>query len=328
MKLEYKNCLLCDYEGVSNYAVNIHVSTKHKMSKKTYYLLYYRPKDENCFCEVCGNITNLNVDGTWTRFCGSHCANKVTTTVRHEKESIFNKEKMEQTNLEVHGEKHYTNRKKYKETCKKQWNSENIFNSKPFLIKNIFKLKKKLLSNLNKKLPFGYCMNYNHKTHIIHYHCNLCNKNFTCKMRKLFSRVGRNQNPCIYCFKKSTFTSAGERELGKYIKCIYKHNVIFNDRSTIHKEIDVYLPDLKLGFEFDGTYWHMDKRFHKATDINKHKNKTADQIWKIDELKDKLAANKGIKIIHIKQFDWESNKVQEQTKIMNIINEHIKNYYI
>ena len=112
------------------------------------------------------------------------------------------------------------------------------------------------------------------------------------------------------------------------VKSIYKQNVIFNDRSTIHKEIDVYLPELKLGFEFDGTYWHMDKRFHKATDINKHKNKTAAQIWKIDELKDKLAANKGIKIIHIKQFDWDSNKVQEQTKIMNIINEHIKKYYI
>lgn len=82
------------------------------------------------------------------------------------------------------------------------------------------------------------------------------------------------------------------------------------------KEIDIYLPELKIGFEFNGTYWHMDERFYKPTDFNKPKNKTAEEIWLYDNQKIKLAEEKGIKLIPIKQYDWETNKdyVKQQIK--------------
>lgn len=52
------------------------------MCYKTYYLLYFRKQNENCFCVNCGNIAGFN-GKNMLRFCCKSCANKITTTERH-----------------------------------------------------------------------------------------------------------------------------------------------------------------------------------------------------------------------------------------------------
>lgn len=51
--------------------------------------------------------------------------------------------------------------------------------------------------------------------------------------------------------------SKGEKEMVSFIRSIYSGEVLENDYSTlIYKELDVYLPELKLAFEYNGEYWH------------------------------------------------------------------------
>lgn len=60
---------------------------------------------------------------------------------------------------------------------------------------------------------------------------------------------------CPECGKHIS-KSKGEIEVREYIKSIYSGEIISNDRIQLGgKELDIYLPELKLAFEYDGTYW-------------------------------------------------------------------------
>lgn len=58
---------------------------------------------------------------------------------------------------------------------------------------------------------------------------------------------------CPDCFINR---SKGEQDIGNFIESL-GFEVIKNDRSILKpKEIDIFIPSLKIGIEFDGTYWH------------------------------------------------------------------------
>jgi hypothetical protein len=88
-------------------------------------------------------------------------------------------------------------------------------------------------------------------------------------------------------------------ELFNYISSIYAGNIITSYRNRL--EIDIYLPDLKLGFEFNGLYWHSDSKKNK----NYHLEKT------------KYFSEMGIRIIHIWEDDWIFNKEIIKSQIKN-----------
>lgn len=120
---------------------------------------------------------------------------------------------------------------------------------------------------------------------------------------------------CSFCSSKYK-NSSGEKELKEFIQTIYNKEIVNNDRKTLKgKELDIYLPDLKLAFEFDGTYWHADSRFYNENYYLPAKNKTAKEIWEYDNEKDKLAKEIGITIIHIKQYDWENDRINQEKMI-------------
>lgn len=85
-----------------------------------------------------------------------------------------------------------------------------------------------------------------------------------------------------------------EQDVTEFIKK-YENNfsLIKNDRKILNgKEIDIYIPELKLGIEFNGDYWH--SNVYKIS--NYHLNKTL------------LAESKGIRLIHIWEHEWLQNK--------------------
>lgn len=78
-----------------------------------------------------------------------------------------------------------------------------------------------------------------------------------------------------------------------FIKSICQNKISINNRTILNgKELDIYIPKLKLGIEINGDYWH--SRNKKDSDY--HLNKT------------ELAESKGIRLIHIWEHEWHSNK--------------------
>jgi hypothetical protein len=76
------------------------------------------------------------------------------------------------------------------------------------------------------------------------------------------------------------------------------------DRIYIHGfEIDIYVPELDLGIEFDGGYHHSFKGLKRA-----HPKWPNEAIEIYHELKDAWFATKGIKILHIKEESWKNDK--------------------
>lgn len=81
-----------------------------------------------------------------------------------------------------------------------------------------------------------------------------------------------------------------ELDLREEVSKLYTGNIIYNSRKILSgKELDIYLPDIKLAIEFDGLYWHGED--HK--DSKYHINKT------------KEANDAGIRLIHIFENEWE-----------------------
>lgn len=102
--------------------------------------------------------------------------------------------------------------------------------------------------------------------------------------------------------KTSTIPSKPQQSLFEWIPT---ENKVSNTRQIIKPyELDIYLPDIKLAIEYNGSYWHSDKN------KNYHLNKT------------ELCNEKGIQLFHIFDFDnldiWKSmisNKLGLNTKI-------------
>lgn len=75
--------------------------------------------------------------------------------------------------------------------------------------------------------------------------------------RQLTSMI--NLGECTYCAGYGKCISKPEKELSDFIRSVVKCDVYTNDRTLLnHREIDVYLPDMKLAFEYNGLFWHSD----------------------------------------------------------------------
>ena len=97
-----------------------------------------------------------------------------------------------------------------------------------------------------------------------------------------------------------------ENQLFEYVRSLTNLSILRNTRSIINPyELDIYIPDLKLAFEFNGNYWHSSIC---RKDKNYHLNKT------------KLCEEKGIRLIHIFEYDWDKNKDYVKSRIKRIFN--------
>ena len=92
----------------------------------------------------------------------------------------------------------------------------------------------------------------------------------------------------------------------KFIKSIYSGQVLENDRTVIKpKELDIYLPELKLALEYNGEYWHDETKKRKP---GYHKEKQ------------KACEKKGIKLIEVWDSEWHADKDRFKNLIQEVIN--------
>ena len=116
-----------------------------------------------------------------------------------------------------------------------------------------------------------------------------------------YGRFYNNIGLCTICNPIGDLKSIKEKELFDFIKNIYSGEIITGYRDNL--EIDIFLPELKLGFEFNGLYWHCEK----FKDKDYHLDKTI------------YFSKRDIRIIHIWEDDWVYKTNIIKSQVSNII---------
>ena len=108
------------------------------------------------------------------------------------------------------------------------------------------------------------------------------------------------------CPKCGHHLSHCENDLYEYVcSLIGKNNVVNGDKTILDgKEIDVYVPSLKIGFEFDGLRWHSEI-FGKGRYYHLEKTESA--------------LSKGVRLIHIFEDEWNKRNEIVKSKISRIL---------
>ena len=102
---------------------------------------------------------------------------------------------------------------------------------------------------------------------------------------------------------KKSFTSKAEQELLDYINNDLGLKGEKN-RSVINQEIDIFIPLMKFGIEYDGLHWHTESQ---GKDKYYHLNKTL------------LCNSKGISLIHIFENEYMLHKEIVKSKIRHLL---------
>jgi hypothetical protein len=227
-------------------------------------------------------------------------------------------EKMRQTLIETYGVDNYSKTEEFKEcarensyfkteefqvkakkTKEERYDDEN-YNNRPkavnsnlkFYFNNLFTSDR--LKNL--VTPLFTIDDYKGVDKIYQFKCNRCDNIFE---SNLF-HIPR----CLECFPFKKNTSEGEIELFNYIKSLIPNeNIIQNDIKTLpnNLEIDIYIPNLNIAFEYNGIYWHS----AKFKNYNYHK-------WKYEKCKEQ-----NIQLIQIFENEWIFKKEIVKSIIKN-----------
>lgn len=158
------------------------------------------------------------------------------------------------------------------------------------------KIKSKLPNNI---IYVDRISNVNNTDNIIRLKCLDCNNEFDINRQYLVNRLNIKNNICLICNPILSGKSNMELELLNFIQENYKNEILTNVKSIINGELDIYIPDLNLAFEFNGLYWHSE--IHK--DRLYHYNKT------------KECLEKRIQLIHV----WEDDWIYKQNIVKSII---------
>lgn len=134
------------------------------------------------------------------------------------------------------------------------------------------------------------------------FYCNKCEKDFKMSTSQFYHRVNSNLSICTSCFPISENASISQIEIFNFIKENYSGEILMDDKKSILPfEIDIYIPDLKIGFEFNGLFWHS----YKFKDENYHLTKR------------ELATKNGIKLLTIWEDDWNIKRDICKSFILN-----------
>lgn len=204
---------------------------------------------------------------------------KLTKKVRYNNENYNNREKYTQTMLDVYG---VDNGFKMLSTI--QTNKENIFNKLEYtdLFREVFDNKEKAIELLTAKnlSYFDLSKMFNAPYYTVQMWATKLN---------------------IKHLVKHTFEgkSSYEEEIINFLYSLNITNIIRNSKDYLEgQEIDIYLPEYKIGIEFNGTFWHSD--LYK--DVDYHFNKSL------------LAEKNNIRLIHIYQYEWDNELTREKIK--------------
>lgn len=197
--------------------------------------------------------------------------------------------RFKKTNLEKYGVEHHMHsivvKNKIKKTNLKKYGVNHFYQFEDFRKKFKIVNDPNYIKYLNNSISVFQCDLGNGHTFEISY------DNYS-------KRIDKDIPLCTICNNIKKSSSIIETELYEFIKSVYKGNIINSYRDK--QEIDIYLPELNLGFEFNGLYWHSDlfkeKRYHlNKTNYFKTKNIDIIHIWEDDWMNHKEIVKSSIK---------------------------------
>lgn len=239
---------------------------------------------------------------------------KKTKFERYGDENYVNSEKAKQTNLERYDVENPSflpeTLNKTKKTNLERYGTEVAIQSDKIRSKVIENQKhtnyKNIIDRLNNK-----CLNIDPLFTLEEYKSTFRDNKyeFLCKKcgSKFMDHIDGGHLPrCLKCDPIISGFSDKEREVLEYIRSIYEGEIIENCRKLLKgKEIDIYIPELNLAFEFNGIYWHSELGGNKNKSY--HLNKTNE------------CENLGIRLIHIFEDEWRNKQDIVKSKLRYLI---------
>ena len=182
------------------------------------------------------------------------------------------------TKLERYGDQKYNNQDKSKETCLERYGVE-------YAAQDTSNINK---TQANKEIIYPQLRDKDW----------LIEENKTKSVTTISEELGCTYRTVYLYFDKygiemnsfhSTYSKA-QTEVFEYVSSIYNGIIIQNDRTAIGpKELDIYLPDINFGIEYNGMYWH-------SEDSNRH----------LDKLN--LCKKEGINLVQIWDHEWNNKR--------------------
>ena len=82
----------------------------------------------------------------------------------------------------------------------------------------------------------------------------------------LKNRIKLNTELCTICNPVGSSKSGYEIQLFNFISSNIRTEILKNNRTILNNqyELDIYIPELKLAFEFNGLYWHNEIKIGRA----------------------------------------------------------------
>lgn len=202
-------------------------------------------------------------------------------------------EKRNSTCISKHGTLDFINSEKAKATTLIKYGKNNamqndLISRKVAMSSSV--TKQKILSD---KLEFFNIKLLNYNTIRSNFLCNKCSTVFDNHPVTINHKIRIGSDPCIKCNPPSLTSSIAENEFSDFVSTIYSGEIKKNNRELFRgnpkfSEVDLYLPELKIAFEYNGLYWHSEIYKNPTYHIEKTQN---------------LLAN-GIKLYHIWEDDW------------------------
>jgi uncharacterized protein CbrC (UPF0167 family) len=221
------------------------------------------------------------------------------------------KDKRYKTNLKLYGvkttflDKNTADKIKYTNLIK--YGVDNP--SKCDLIKNKIRLSCHKSLNIKTLERDENIINIDNDNKILTIYCDCCQQEYKINTILYYKRREYNTTLCTICNPIDKHISGKEIQLSNFIKNNYDGEIVENDRTVLSgKELDIYLPELKLAFEFNGIYWHSelykDKNYHQDKYLN--------------------CRNKNIQLIQIWEDDWNYKQNIIKSMILNKLNKSVK----
>jgi hypothetical protein len=143
------------------------------------------------------------------------------------------------------------------------------------------------------------------------FNCTECDSNFDILPYQFYYRINNKVNICTNCFPISENASISQIELYNFITKNYNGKVILDCKNIINPyEIDIYIPELKLGFEFNGIWWHSDKFKNENYHLKKYESSIINDIQLVTIWEDDWVKNREIcKSFILNKIGKSSNKI-------------------
>lgn len=226
------------------------------------------------------------------------------------------KEKRKRTNKLVYGFEYATQaeqtKKKTQHTCIEKYGVKTVFNTQKAR-KNMIKAKRLkswefIIEHSSEYTPLFTQEEFLNRSENdkLKWRCNKCGTEFEVPYYFSLDRL------CEKCWPRIKMgISLEELEVADYLKSICGDDKVFNsskeNRDVLDKgEIDIVIPSLKLGIEFDGLFWHSGTNKGK----NYHLNKT------------EQCEKNGWQLIHIFEDEWLDKKQIVKSRLKHLVSKN------